>query len=104
MADYRRYLIIIEWQLFLSGLRNRLQVWSKENGTPAAFNRANADQRWRCLFAQNAISADPALHVPPRHVAGQVSSRCPHLNAPRSMTTSAMAASSGVCDTKNSWV
>ena len=39
MADYRRYLIIIEWRLVPSGLRNRPQVLSEENGTQAAFNR-----------------------------------------------------------------
>jgi hypothetical protein len=36
LADCRRYLTILEWRLFFSGLRNRPRVWSKENGTPSA--------------------------------------------------------------------
>jgi hypothetical protein len=35
LADSRRYLTIFEWRLFLSGLRNRPQLWLKENGDSA---------------------------------------------------------------------
>jgi hypothetical protein len=51
VADSRRYLTFFEWRLFLSGLRNRPQLWLKENGTPPVANR-HEDQRLHCLFGQ----------------------------------------------------